>query len=1854
MLGEIIKSTEALRYHAKTAEIAGQNLAHVNDESYARQRVLSREGLMSKGQGGLNTTSIETAGLDHARNELLDKRVFSEFAESANLETQKEILSLLEAALGESIDRQQIGGTLNGDNDSNLAAGGLARSIDDLFNAFQELSASPDEATAKEEIINKIKTLTKRFNDAGNAIDEIDSDISSSVEGAVVSVNRLLDQLYDVNLQIKRFELLGQGKAVTYRDNRQGLLEDLSKLLNFKIDPEVDDGTGRETGFWNLSAIDHQNQQVDLLNSTKGVSYISKDFGKIVKLDNPAGTGAQVRAKIGADGKLGHVEVLDGGSQYDDADGPILFSLAPPIIGSEVDDQANVATSAHQSGSLFSQAGKLYQSLRDTLAGADLTDEDSFLEISNLPINGQVFPESLRRYSDLESFEKGDQVYYEGKLYQAVDSVGATSTLKLGTSNELLRKLSKGEVVNYDGRFFQVLGNKDAGTQISPFDLTDAKVGEEVDGILALGDSPPQKIEELSYVPSVVDGNRPDRWFLTQSYQAGDYVKVSDKFFQFTKDSLRGQEVDQFARAMQALTYDQTKNYAAGDFVELDGLYYEFVGGVNAFADPNTIVENLSEAIGSETLPFDGLLKAVEDPNWHFIESNGAYKISDAFREYELSGLSGSEQTQQVRISGLSGGESDIFNFDISINGVKVVMTEAETGEVASDTETNGSFSLTGFSQDSFSGNLKDKILEIESTGSAVNGVPAADPAFEVLVDESTGDLLISAVSGLGEFDFAITTTSTEPGGDVTENGEPQFTLTQERDYFADKYNLVFSSETFDDVPISVAFQGSADETAQAITKAISENETLSQSISTIVSNGDIIFRAKDEDFDFSVKMADVDGVEDLHNELTNQTKISTTNQSEPTSELINEAFEGVPVSISLNNFSGLEVVQKTEIIFPGQFGEATGGIDYGDQISLNLDLAGNTITIEIPESPGRTLEELISQTEETLLSIERDGTFQEGVQATDPAFTLENRFGEATGVVTTWRNDRAGEIWVSGVPGLGKFDLSAISDNASVKLLEDYSLNDYNLFIEGENGDLGSITIPFQGNEADTVEAIKEAINNDDVLNKEVIAVAQGTELTVTGLNPESDFTNIRWDPNASVFEPTPTTFNLNPILPTNQTDQISNLSGLEQVKNTSIQFNPGQFDEQTIPFSIIVNDITIDLELPAGNEALDPARFETLLTKIQSINKDGSITADDSISKDPAFSVNYLQDSFTFLLTGNPGTRDFQVAADEANGILTTIGQPYLSDDFTIQITDENGAEIGAVLVPSTSDASENALAIVNAINQDVILSQSVLARRSADGTQVLVEGLNPTILFNTNISVDDKLNEFTVSEVAPIEQSEVASLQNSGPQIARVEINGIDSIGIVSSKAQSLEFKKGEEPMSFKQNEIFYFQNELGEFKHFMVTAPTEEIDPGTFDPLDPTWENNFKFFNPQLLDESDPAIIVRKAFTSGHNLDNGSLVELNLGLAEAVVKKGEITGFNIISGGNGLPGTDSIFADGKELLVDSGAIKGYQDSRSVHLEKFRTDLNDLVSSFVENINSIYNPEDEPGAYVFGFDAVLTRPLSGRNLLMEEEYGYYGREGEASITLYRDEVEMTLPSTENETFTLVNTTPIFPEDFAGETFYYRGGDNAETIFRADDAGDLVSFYASASKMQNVTIENQEAYPGSDSIPGTEDDGRSLMMAYETIPFRVEGLEEGSKLPIIGDNFTFSALLSNPWNLATSLKADQDFTSESLQAGSAGLSGSNNIALAIAEMGEGGYLEKVALLNANLGNTISDISDNLDHQQSVEKLLLDQRRAVSSVSIDEEVADLMRFQRSFQASSRVLSTLDKMLEIVVMGLVR
>ena len=147
---------------------------------------------------------------------------------------------------------------------------------------------------------------------------------------------------------------------------------------------------------------------------------------------------------------------------------------------------------------------------------------------------------------------------------------------------------------------------------------------------------------------------------------------------------------------------------------------------------------------------------------------------------------------------------------------------------------------------------------------------------------------------------------------------------------------------------------------------------------------------------------------------------------------------------------------------------------------------------------------------------------------------------------------------------------------------------------------------------------------------------------------------------------------------------------------------------------------------------------------------------------------------------------------------------------------------------------------------------------------------------------------------------------------------------------------------------------------------------------------------------------------------------------------------------------------------------------------------------------------------------------------------------------------------------------------------------------------------------------------------------------------------LVEGSKAFLRGDNFSFNAVISNPWNLAKSLQIDDNLTVENVKSSEELSEGSNSIAVAIGNLSDGKYMDDIAQLNANLGSQLSNLNDSLEHQKSVESLLIEQRRAISSVSTDEEVANLMQYQRSFQASSRVLNTLDKMLELVVMGLLK
>ncbi|MBU62431.1 MAG: hypothetical protein CMI26_08010 [Opitutae bacterium] len=1077
LLGEIVKNTQALQYHAKSTEIAGKNLSHVNDENYARQRIVARDGAMYKGVGSLGSSALEMGGLDHARSELLDRRVVSEVGETSSLDAQKEILDLLQATLGERVTRQGVNVGLDDQSESDLAPGSLTRALNDFFNAFQELSASPDEPTIRQELYHKTQTLGKRFNEAGEKFESIESDLTATVKQSVVQINSILEKLHEANTQIRRFELQGKGKATTYRDRRQQLLEDLSRHMDFKVEEDFDPNTGQASGLLNLFSTTAKGEKVKLLDPN-GSKSLTTNWGQEFSVSAPAdssGTSAQVRAKIGVDGKLGRVEVLDGGSKYSDLSGPILVALAPPAkTVSAVADQAqnnavaglaqaeNVADAALQAGQpvdkgpdlgaqtgtagivgdgvggvqnaaatsanpvvapfslkageVFNYQGSYYQSLASTAKGDNLLDESKFIKIETIP-NGKVREYSWN-LSDLESFSKGEQFYQNGKLYQTTGGISPAVAEK-GVSN------GSGAIVSSQG-------------------------------------------------------------------------------------------------------------YAKGDVFQYGGTYYQAL---------------------------------------------------EAF----------------------------------------------ETGQ---------------------------RLPEGGTIGNQSNGFV------------SLGTQLPS----------------------------------------------------------------------------LSMNSTQLQAIN-------------------------------------------------PSSD---------------------------QAIVKGQY---------------------------------------------------------------------------------------------------------LLSNNKYFVALEDFS----------------------------------------------------------TGGAP------------SNVFAPT------------------------------------------------------------------SDSRLEEVMTYVDQTVK-------------------------------------------TTEGIITSLG-----------------AKQGNIIYDKSS-------------NSHFLVKSSFLIETPA--------------------------------------------------------------------KAQ-------------------------------------------TFNPTSTQWSGYVQKISPQLVAGNNLEVLRRSSKTA-FDPKSGEAVELNLGLAEAIVEKGEIKGFTIINQGNGYPPSDALFADGEELALKSGVVHGYQHVRANEMETFRQHLNSLATDFVTQVNKVYNPDDEPGGYVFGFDAFLGRPTQGVNKVMEEEYGLIGAEGEGEFILYRDEVDMTVPYPEKDTFMVTYAAPIFPEELAGTVPFVRGSSDGESMLNNPD---FVKIYGSARRMKHVTMEADLGYLGPDGSPGTDDDGRMMMLGYEKIPFRMEA---GDKSFVFGDNFSFDAVPANSWNVAKSMRVDQDFTFDTIKVSADTSDGANDIALAVAELGNRDFTEKVSTLNTSIGNSLADVGDNLQHQNAVERLLIDERQAVSSVSMDEEVADLMRFQRSFQASSRVLKTLDSMLELVVMGLLR
>jgi flagellar hook-associated protein 1 FlgK len=107
---------------------------------------------------------------------------------------------------------------------------------------------------------------------------------------------------------------------------------------------------------------------------------------------------------------------------------------------------------------------------------------------------------------------------------------------------------------------------------------------------------------------------------------------------------------------------------------------------------------------------------------------------------------------------------------------------------------------------------------------------------------------------------------------------------------------------------------------------------------------------------------------------------------------------------------------------------------------------------------------------------------------------------------------------------------------------------------------------------------------------------------------------------------------------------------------------------------------------------------------------------------------------------------------------------------------------------------------------------------------------------------------------------------------------------------------------------------------------------------------------------------------------------------------------------------------------------------------------------------------------------------------------------------------------------------------------------------------------------------------------------------------------------------------------------------TSSTVRAGAAaGAPADNSVALALAALRGGAIDQGYAGLVQTIGSDVSQAKNNSATSESVLDSLSARRQSVAGVSMDEEMANMIRFQRGYQAAARALTTMDEMLNTLI-----
>jgi flagellar hook-associated protein 1 FlgK len=233
--GSLYVGASGLQSAQNALNVTSNNLSNVDTTGYVRQQVIFSDKSYVTLKNPSTQTNIQQSGLGvsigdvvHARDIFLDKAYRLENGRQSFYSNTYEVVSQVED-LFQELDGEE-----------------LKNSLQDLRVGFQQLAEAPVDPVNQNVVIQQGQILLSRFSALYSDLQSYQTNLNDQVKDQVDKINDIGDRIYELNLYITKVEAGGVETAMTARDERDALLDELAGYANISY-------TEDQTGFVNVT-----------------------------------------------------------------------------------------------------------------------------------------------------------------------------------------------------------------------------------------------------------------------------------------------------------------------------------------------------------------------------------------------------------------------------------------------------------------------------------------------------------------------------------------------------------------------------------------------------------------------------------------------------------------------------------------------------------------------------------------------------------------------------------------------------------------------------------------------------------------------------------------------------------------------------------------------------------------------------------------------------------------------------------------------------------------------------------------------------------------------------------------------------------------------------------------------------------------------------------------------------------------------------------------------------------------------------------------------------------------------------------------------------------------------------------------------------------------------------------------------------------------------------------------------------------------------------------------------------------------------------------------------------------------